>query len=548
MKNVFLVGVLFFGWVTLQAQQKVKKEPFTKPKLVVGIVVDQMRYDYLVRFWDKYGEDGFKRMINEGYNCKNNHFNYIPTKTAAGHASVYTGTTPKTHGIISNDWYDKVEDRSVYCTEDATVACLGTKTDAGKMSPRRMLASTMTDQLKLATASKGKVIGISLKDRGSILPAGHAADGAYWFQGEDEGHWITSTYYMDKLPKWVERFNASNAAESYKKVWEPLYDLSTYTESIEDDNDFEKTFSGEDRPTFPHDLPKLWEKNGEFNLLKGVPFGNSLTTDFAEAAIEGEDLGKDAITDFLAVSFSATDYVGHRFGVSAKETEDTYLRLDKDLARLLSFLDKKVGKGEYTVFLTADHAAVEVPSYLKSMEIPGGNFHKKEFLDPLNKFLKATFGSDKLVKNFSNEQIFLDQEVIKSLGLSSTEVENAIVTEIKDYKHIAEAYTGTAMRNQEFTQGMASSLQMGYNYKRSGDVLVVLEPGYINSGSKKGTTHGTGYAYDTHTPLVFFGKGINHGETVKRTEIPDIANTICSLLGIAFPNGKSGEPIPEVID
>ncbi|MEH6704939.1 MAG: alkaline phosphatase PafA [Galbibacter orientalis] len=547
MKNTYLFGLLFFSFVTLQAQTKSEDQPFTKPKVVVGIVVDQMRYDYLNRFWDKYQDGGFKRMINEGFNCKNNHFNYIPTKTAAGHASVYTGSTPKTHGIIGNDWYDKNEDRSVYCTEDATVNSLGTVTDAGKMSPRRMLSSTMTDQLKLATASKGKVIGVSLKDRGSILPAGHAADAAYWFQGKEEGHWVTSTYYMEELPKWVEKFNKSKAAENYKKAWKPLYDIDTYTESIEDDNIYEGAFSGEKTPTFPHDLPKIWNENGKFDLLKGVPFGNSLTVDFAEAAIEGEDIGKDNITDFIAISFSATDYVGHRFGVSAKETEDTYLRLDQDLARLFTYLDKEVGKGEYTVFLTADHAAVEVPSYLESMEIPGGYFSKKEFFDPLNAFLKAKFGSDKLIKNFSNEQLFLDQDVVKALGVSATEIEEAIVNEVKNYENVAEAYTGTAMRNQEFTKGLASNLQMGYNFNRSGDVLLVLSPGYIPSSSRTGTTHGSGYAYDTHTPLLFFGKGINHGETVKRTEIPDIANTICSLLGIAFPSGKSGEPIQEVI-
>lgn len=547
MKNVLIAGLLFFSVVGLKAQQKSEKEPFTRPKLVVGIVVDQMRYDYLVRFYDKYGDDGFKRMINEGFNCKNNHFNYIPTKTAAGHASVYTGTTPKTHGIIGNDWYDKNEDRSVYCTEDETVNSLGTVTDAGKMSPRRMVSSTMTDQLKLATASQGKVIGVSLKDRGSILPAGHAADGAYWFQGKDEGHWVTSTYYMDALPNWVEKFNKSDAAEKYKKVWNPLYDIDTYTESIADNNDFEQYFKGEEAPVFPHDLPKLWDDNGKFDLLKGVPFGNSLTVDFAEAAIKGENLGADKITDFIAVSFSATDYVGHRFGVSAKETEDTYLRLDKDLGRLFTFLDKEVGKGTYTVFLTSDHAAVEVPSYLEAENIPGGNFSKKEFYTPLNAFLNTKFGSDKLIKNFSNEQLFLDQELIKKLGLTSEEVENAIVGEVKNYKNVAEAYTGTSMRNQEFTKGQASRLQMGYNFNRSGDVLLALSPGYINSTSRKGTTHGTGYAYDTHAPLLFFGQGINHGQTVKRTEIPDIANTICSLLGITFPSGKSGEPIPEVI-
>ncbi|MFI2741980.1 alkaline phosphatase PafA [Zhouia sp. PK063] len=552
MKNYYtLVGALtLIISVTTNklAAQQASTHINTKPKLVVGIVVDQMRYDYLPRFWSKYGQGGFKRMVSEGFIAKNNHFNYVPTKTAAGHTSVYTGSTPKTHGIIGNDWYDKTEKRMVYCTEDATVNSVGTTSDAGKMSPRRMLSSTMTDQLKLATVSKGKVIGVSLKDRASILPAGSAADGAYWFEGGHDGNWITSTYYVQQLPEWVQKFNDSDAAEKYKKTWNTLYDIKTYTESLPDDNKFEGAFRGEKAPVFPHELKKLWKDNGEFSLLKSVPYGNSLTVDFAEAAVNGENLGKDDITDFLAVSFSSTDYVGHQFGVSAKETEDTYLRLDNDLARLFSFLDEKVGKGNYTVFLTADHAAVEVPSYLESLEIPGGYENGKDFYNKVNTFLKDTFGSDKLIENISNDQIFLNHEELKDLKLSSAEVETAIANEIVSYKNIAEAYTGTAMRNQQFTKGLAAKLQMGYNFKRSGDVLFALEPGYITSSGRTGTTHGSGYIYDTHTPLLFFGKGIKHGETAQLTQIPDIAATICTLLGISFPSGEAGQPITQALE
>lgn len=547
MKKYLLLSIFCAGMISVNAQSKEEVKPFSKPKLVVGIVVDQMRYDYLVRFWDRYQEGGFKRMINEGFNCKNNHFNYIPTKTAVGHSSVYTGTTPKVHGIIGNDWYDKTEDRMVYCTEDATANPVGTESDAGKMSPNRLKASTMTDQLKLATVSKAKVIGVSIKDRGAILPAGHAADGAYWFHGGDEGAWITSDYYMEELPRWVKKFNKSDQAEKYKKVWNTLYDIDTYTQSIEDDNSYEATFKSEEAPVFPHDLPALWDDNGQFNLLKGVPFGNSLTTDFAMAAIEGEEMGADEITDFIAVSYSSSDYVGHRYGVSAVETEDMYLRLDQDIARLLDFLDKQVGQDEYTVFLTSDHAVVEVPAYLEDLKISGGYADKKEFYSNLNTFLTETFDSEDLIKNISNDQIFLDQEEVKSIGITSKEVEDAIVNEIKNYKHVAEAYSGYTMRNEEFTRGIASKLQLGYNFNRSGDVLFVWDPGYLAGSSHKGTNHGSGYAYDTHAPLLFFGKGINHGQTLRKTEIPDIANTITALLGISFPSGKNGEPISEVI-
>ncbi len=305
----------------------------SKPKLVVGIVVDQMRYDYLTRFESKFGNGGFNRMISEGFNCKNNHFNYVPTYTGPGHTSIYTGTTPKYHGIISNNWYDKSTKETVYCAGDDTVASVGTDNKAGKMSPHRMQTTSFADENRLFTQGRGKTIGISLKDRGAILPAGHTANAAYWFHGRDEGSWISSSFYMNELPKWVSDFNTSEAAESYLKVWNTLYEISTYTESGTDENNFEGGFKGKDKATFPYDLAALSKDNRGFDILKATPYGNSLTTDFAIAAIKAEELGQDDITDVLTVSFSSTDYVGHNFGVNSKEVEDTYIRLDKDIER-----------------------------------------------------------------------------------------------------------------------------------------------------------------------------------------------------------------------
>ncbi|ETN96617.1 alkaline phosphatase PafA [Zhouia amylolytica] len=522
-------------------------DAYKKPKLVVGIVVDQMRYDYLPRFWNRYGDGGFKRMVAEGFNCKNNHFNYVPTYTGPGHASVYTGTTPAFHGIIANDWYDKTIDESVYCAQDDNVNSVGTNSDAGKMSPNRMITTTVTDQLRLATQMRGKVIGIAIKDRGAILPAGHSANAAYWFHGKDEGAFISSTYYMDELPKWVTRFNKSDAAKQYKKEWNTLYDIETYTASGTDKNNFEGKFKGEKDAVFPHKLNKLWKENNEYDIIKATPFGNSLTTDFAIAAIEGEELGKDDETDFLAVSFSSTDYVGHQFGVNSVEIEDTYLRLDQDLERLFNKLDQEVGKGNYSVFLTADHAAVHVPAYLESVKIPGGYFSTSDFKVKLNEFLQVEYGAKGLVKNFSNFQIFLNYEKLEELDLDLAEVEEAIANEVVNYDGVFEVFTAQEMRKHDFTQPVPYLLQKGYNHKRSGDVMVVLEPGVI-SYSRTGSTHGSNFNYDTHAPLLFFGHGINHGETTERTEIPDIAPTISALLGIAFPNATTGNPISEVID
>ncbi|WP_425077448.1 alkaline phosphatase PafA [Psychroserpens sp. S379A] len=539
-KYIFLFVGLFFATNTAQSQND-------NPKLVVGIVVDQMRYDYLTRFYDKYGEGGFKRLMNEGFNCKNNHFNYVPTYTGPGHASVYTGTTPKYHGIISNNWYDKTLKTDVYCASDAKVNSVGTSSDAGKMSPHRMLTTTFSDENRLFTQMQGKTIGIALKDRGAILPAGHTANAAYWFHGKDEGRFISSTYYMNVLPKWVDNFNTSNKAASYFKVWDTYYDISTYTESGTDNNSFEGGFKGKEDATFPYDLNSLKAKNRNFDILKSTPFGNSLTTDFALAAINGEHLGQDQFTDVITISYSSTDYVGHNFGVNSKEIQDTYIRLDKDLERLLQFLDANIGKGEYTVFLTSDHGAVDVPSYLQSVKVPAGYLDYNKRKEQFQKFLKETYGTTEIVEKVSNNQIFINKEKLKALGLNLQKLEQDFVNEQITYKNVAKAYTATSMTSTNFTTGIEALLQNGFNQKRSGDVIVVDDIAYI-AYSRTGSTHGSGLNYDTHVPLLFFGKGIKKGHTYKKTVIPDIAPTISALLGISFPNGSTGQPLEFVVD
>jgi len=540
LKYVFL----FIGFFLISSSSLSQND---KPKLVVGIVVDQMRYDYLTRFYNRYSEGGFKRMMNEGFNCKNNHFNYVPTYTGPGHASVFTGTTPKYHGVISNNWYDKHSKTNVYCAGDDSVTSVGTESSSGQMSPHRMLTTTFSDENRLFTQMRGKTIGIAIKDRGAILPAGHTANAAYWFKGSDEGHFISSSFYMDILPKWVSDFNASNIAESYFKVWDTYYDISTYTESGIDDTPFEGGFNGKETPTFPYDLNALKSENRNFEILKATPYGNNLTTDFALAAIEGEQLGQDEITDVLTISYSSTDYVGHNFGVSSKETEDTYIRLDKDLERLFLYLDEHVGKGEYTVFLTSDHGAVEVPSYLKSAKIPAGYIYNDQRKEKFQKFLKDNFGTNEIIENISNDQIFLNEKKLNELGLNSVEVQHQIANEQIKYDNVAKVYTAAIMNSTNFTTGIEELIQNGFNQKRSGDVIIVNDVSYIGYRAT-GTTHGSGSNYDTHVPLLFFGKGIKHGETYQRTVIPDIAPTISALLGISFPNASTGQPLEFVID
>ncbi|WP_418511330.1 alkaline phosphatase PafA [Corallibacter sp.] len=546
MKKLLFSTIILFCFLLSPISSISQTTDKSNPKLVIGIVVDQMRYDYLTRFYNKYGEGGFKRLMNEGFNCKNNHFNYVPTYTGPGHASVYTGTTPKYHGIISNNWYDKVSKASVYCAQDDAVESIGTTSRAGKMSPNRMQTTTFADENRLFTQKKGKTIGIAIKDRGAILPAGHTANAAYWFHGKDEGQWITSTYYMEDLPKWVKDFNKSKTVKSYLKTWNTLYDIKTYVESGDDLNDFEGGFKGKETATFPYDLKALKDENGGYDILKTTPFGNSLTADFALAAIEGEDLGQDEITDVLTVSFSCTDYVGHNFGVNSKEVEDTYLRLDKDLERLLKVLDKKVGSGEYTVFLTADHGAVDVPAYLKSLNVPAGYIDNSDMKTKFTEFMTKTYGTSDLVENVSNNQVFLNRKKIKALGLDLSSVQQTIVNELITYNDIDKAYTAQAMISTSFPDGIEHMIQNGFNQKRSGDVIVVYNPAYI-SYSHTGSTHGSGFNYDTHVPLLFYGKGVKQGSTVTRTVIPDIAPTMSALLNISFPSGATGSPLEFVI-
>lgn len=517
----------------------------SKPKLVVGVVVDQMRFDYLNRFKKKYYANGFLRLIKQGYSCNNHHFNFIPTYTAPGHASIFTGTTPSVHGIIGNSWYDKASNSTVYCTTDKAYIPVGAAAKYGQASPRNMKVTTLADQNRLFTQMNGKTIGVSIKDRGAVFPSGHTANGAYWFEGLNEGKWMTSTYYMDALPQWVKDFNTPSNIASYLKPWNTLYDISLYEESGSDLSDYEQGFNGKSTSEFPYDLKALMELNEGYDIIKSTPFGNTMITDFALSAIEAESLGVDDYTDFLTVSYSSTDYIGHNFGINSVELQDTYLRLDLEVERLLNYLDAKVGAGNYTLFLTSDHGAVDVPSFLTDVHIPSGYVPKNSFAS-LYTNLKKKYGVSDLIMKISNDQVFLNQERITALKVNLEDVQKFVVNEIISYPHIKKAYTATTMQTRYFKEGAEKMLQNGYHQKLSGDVLFTLESGVISYDSK-GTTHGSGYNYDTHVPLLFYGNGIQPGKTYKRTNVTDIAPTISALLGIALPSGATGTVIEEVI-
>ncbi|SDZ72688.1 alkaline phosphatase PafA [Psychroflexus halocasei] len=539
MRKILLLGMLFIAGLNLHAQNQ-------KPKLVVGVVVDQMRFDYLNKFENHYSDDGFKRLKSGGFEMKNLHFDYVPTYTAPGHTSVFTGTSPMMHGIISNSWFNKTNGEYVYCASDDSVNPLGTKDKAGKMSPHRLLTTTFADQNRLHTQFRGKTIGVSIKDRGAILPAGHTANAAYWFHGKDEGHFISSDFYFDELPEWVQEFNKSKIAKSYLKEWKTLKPIESYTESGSDENNYENGFKGKKKATFPYDLKKLSKKNGGYDILKATAYGNSLLLDFAKAAINHEKLGQGEFTDVLTLSFSSTDYVGHNFGVNSKEIQDTYVRLDLEIADLLNYLDKKVGEGNYTLFLTADHGAVHVPQFLKDEKIPAGYFDTKQFRKDVKSFVEENLDLDaSVIRNISNNQIFLDYDQFKTYT-DFVEVQNELKHFLIQYDQIDKVFTRENIENNDMSYSAAELIKRGFNQKRSGDVIYALNPSVI-SYSRKGSTHGSSLNYDTQAPFLIYGAGIKQGQSFRKAYITDIAPTISALLGTAMPNGATGHVIIEAL-
>ena len=520
-----------------------------KPKLVVGVVVDQMRWDYLYRYYDRYSEDGFKRLLKEGFTSENTNIDYVPSVTAIGHSTLYTGSVPAIHGIAGNNFIIQATGQRMYCTEDTSVVGVGAQGSVGQQSPRNLLVSTVTDQLRLATNFQSKVIGISIKDRGGILPGGHFANAAYWLDG-DSGNWITSTYYMDNLPKWVEGFNKEkNIDKYYKKGWNTLYDIDSYVLSNPDNSPYEGKFKGEDKPVFPRDLVKL-KKQGGYDLIKATPFGNSLTLDFARAAIEAENLGNNPlnVTDFLAVSLSSTDYVGHQFGIESVEIEDTYLRLDQDLAAFLNYLDSTIGKGEYTLFLSADHGAAHNPGFYRDQKGNSGYFSSSATRNMLNEKLQDEFKEEKIILSITNYQVHLDNKLIQEKGLDEDAIRELIVKELKKVDGVAFVTDMDKTSVSSIPFKIKEKIINGYNLKRSGVIQFILEPQWYSARENAtGTTHGTWGSYDTHIPAVFMGWGVKPGKTVRPTNMTDIAPTIAEILKIEMPNGNIGTPIYEAI-
>ena len=538
-KVISFLSMALLGCGTASAQQS-NAAAIERPKLVVGIVVDQMRWDYLYRYQKRYTDGGFKRLLGEGFSCENTMIPYVPSVTAIGHTCIYTGSVPSIHGIAGNNFVK--DGKKVYCTDDDSIKPVGTTSGAALMSPRNLWVSTIGDEMKIASNGRAKVVGVALKDRASILPAGHNPNGAFWFD-DQTGCFITSSYYMDRLPKWVEAFNDKRLPEQYlSQKWNTLYPKNTYTESTTDENEYENGIREGVKATLPLNLPELYKKYG-YGIIRNTPFGNSLTLDMAKAAIDGEQLGADDETDLLAVSCSSTDYIGHQVGTHAIETEDTYLRLDKAIADFLAYLDSKVGKGNYLVFLSADHGAMNNAAFLQDRRIPAGSWDASATAKKLNHVLaKEHPEAGDIVKTVMNYQVFFNRDEIKSKQLDFDNIKQTVVNVLKEDPSVLYACDMAKASTESIPEEVKSRIINGYNRERSGDVVIILKPNFYAHGMK-GTDHGAWNSYDTHIPLVFMGWGIKHGATTKQTFMTDIAPTIAAMLHVQAPNGCVGKSI-----
>ncbi len=540
MKSIlFLLLVLS---ITVNAQ---RNKP---PKLVVGIVIDQMCYEYLYRYQQHFTDGGFNRFLLKGANCRNTQYNYIPTFTGPGHASIYTGTTPSNHGIVGNEWFDRKSGKPINCVQDKSVSTVGSSSTEGQTSPVNLKTYTITDQLKM-TYPSAKVVSVSIKDRGAILPGGHLSDGSYWYD-YSTGTFITSTYFKNELPAWLINFNKVKNATTYTKTWDLLLPKNQY--QAKDESPYEQVLSGKSAAVFPYDFIAMAGGKPSPNLFTISPFANTLLTDLALEAVNQEKLGTDAQADMLCVSYSTPDIAGHSFGPYSLEMEDMYFRLDRELKRLLDGLELKFGKENIVVFLTADHAVVPVPQMLVDKKLPGGYLFLDKKLEELRQLCVSTYKTD-LIEIEENLNIYLKRDKIDSLHLDKKEIETLLRKKIMTWEGVKAVFTAEELQESTAMDDEWRDMsRKGFEWNRSGDLLIITEPGVLPKSSDtptahKGTSHGSAFNYDTHVPLLWYGAGIPSKDFYRPMHTIDIAPTLIHLLNLQRTGAMTGEPIIEIL-
>jgi predicted AlkP superfamily pyrophosphatase or phosphodiesterase len=541
MKRYTIIVLLFLVFVKLSGQGAYL--PPDKPRLVVGIVIEELKFDQLEKFRDKLGENGIKKLINEGTYFKNASYEYMLTQSAPGHATIATGAEPSFHGITSDDWYVPLKNELINCTKDITVNSVGGSFESGLHSPVNLLVSTFSDELQMSTNKRSKVFGVGLRESSAIFSAGHAANAAYWFDNTT-GTWMSSTYYNNSLPGWVNDFNAMKYSDTYlNSTWNLLKPLSFYADCLPDSNSFETGFNKINY--FPYDLKKIRAKN-DYSLLRETPFGNSYTANFAIKLIQNERLGKDDVTDYISVCFSATDYIGHRFGPSSVEMGDAILRLDDDIKNLMTFLNDSIGKKNVLVYFTAAHGISEIPAVLENNRIPSGYFKQNQALQLLRSYLNAVYGEGNWVKGYSERQVFLNRTLIEDARLSLDDVQKKVARFLVQFTGVEAAYPYSAFEANDFGNGNLKRIINNFSPQRSGDVIVTLNPGWIEKDSESVTNHNSPYDYDSHVPLIWYGWTVNRLTVTRKVNMTDIAATLSTLCKVPYPNACTGEPMFEL--
>ncbi|MBL6592238.1 MAG: alkaline phosphatase family protein [Flavobacteriaceae bacterium] len=533
--------IFFFFSISLLSQQDDNKIS-SDVKLVVGIVVDQMKYEYIPKFWNKYGEHGFKRLINNGFLAKNAHYSYARTSTGLGHATIVTGTTPSYHGIVGNDWYNPAQGKEIYCVDDNNVDPVGTTNKIGKKSPKNLLTTTVSDENRISSNFRAKTLSVSLKDRAAILSGGHTSNQTFWFS-EKEGIFVSSSYYMEKLPDWLIEFNSKKNIHNYIDFWDTYYDIDNYIESGPDLNNYEGKFLNKKQSIFPYDLKKLSKNRDgstDYNAIKYSPYGNEILKDLALKAIIEEELGSDDITDFVHIGFSSPDYIGHKFGSNSKEVQDTYIRLDRTIEEILNFLDNEIGLNNYVIYLSADHGITHSPDFLADNKIPINKILSSKVFPPqLNQY----------IKNISNYNIFLDKDKIVNMKEDIDDIKIKITNLLLSEPWIYDVYDFTNFKYFETKSSDNYSLNMLLNNshpKYRGDLAFFVNPFWVKQSSST-SNHGTPTTYDTHVPIIFYGKNIKKGVSYNKLNVKDIAPTLATILGINFPILTTGKIIVDAI-
>ncbi|CDM66743.1 alkaline phosphatase family protein [Pyrinomonas methylaliphatogenes] len=552
-----LLALLLFIVPTLElsAQRRlVSQAEGARPRLVLLIVVDQFRYDYLDRFGDLFSAGGIKRLLREGASWTNANYDHVPTETAPGHATLMTGTWPANTGIVGNSWFDRDEGKLVTSVSDESVKLLGGGESETASSPHRLLASTLGDELRLATQDRAKVIGISLKDRSAILPAGRHASAAYWFSTQT-GNMVSSSYYLTQLPAWVVRFNQSRFADRYFGArWERLLPEAEYEKRAgADAPSWENIGRVKDTNTFPHNITGGAQKPGRefYEALEYSPFANELLEAFAEQAIINEGLGADDDTDLLSVSFSSNDYVGHRFGPYSHEEMDMVLRVDRQIEKLLNFVEAHVGLRRTIVVFTADHGVAPIPEHAATLNLPGGRVKRDAILNAIREAIRARYGREKeYVQHFTNGNVYFDLAALRRDGIARAEIERLAAEAVMTVPGVARCFTRTQleMHGVSSSDPIARRVYNGFNSRRNGELVIVYEPFKFSSEFPAGTTHGTPYSYDTHVPLIIMGAGVRPGRYAQAATPADIAPTLATLLRVQPPSSATGRALVEALD